>query len=207
MLKEKIENLKMILTNKSENNKKKIENLVFFLVLLIITIIAINVIWSGDKNKNTVTNSNKQLALQPEEQNTAISNNQEYNINKDLENILSKINGAGKVEVLVTYTESSELVAMYNENVKQSITEETDSNGGVRTIEQKDNNKEIVYKEENGEKLPITQKVVMPQIEGAIILAEGANNAEVKNNIILAVEAVTGLNTHKIQVFELKTQD
>jgi len=207
MLKEKIENLKMIFTDKSENNKKKIENLVFFLVLLIITIIAINVIWSGDKNKNTVTNANKQFALQHEEENTTISNNQEYNINKDLENILSKISGAGKVEVLVTYTESSELVAMYNENVKQSVTEETDSNGGVRTIEQKDNNKEIVYKEENGEKLPITQKVIMPQMEGAIILAEGANNAEVKNNIILAVEAVTGLNTHKIQVFELKTQD
>lgn len=192
MLKEKIENLKLMLTNKNDNNKKSIENLVFFLILLIITIIAINVIWSGDKEKSDVaTNSNKQLAIQENLQDVTTGSSQEYDINKDLENILSKINGAGRVEVLVTYTESSEVVAMYNENVKESVTEETDSNGGIRTIEQKDNNKEVIYKEENGEKLPVTQKIVMPQMEGAIILAEGANNAEVKNNIILAVEAVT----------------
>lgn len=73
----------------------------------------------------------------------------------------------------------------------------------MRTIEQKDNNKEVAYTEENGEKQAITQKVIMPQIEGAVILAEGANNVEVKNNIIQAVEAVTGLSVHKIQVFQL----
>ena len=43
----------------------------------------------------------------------------------------------------------------------------------------------------------------MPKVEGAIVLAEGANDASIKNNIILAVEAVTGLSTHKIQVFEM----
>ena len=39
--------------------------------------------------------------------------------------------------------------------------------------------------------------------EGAIIAAQGASNANVKANIISAVEAVTGLATHKIQVFEM----
>ena len=58
-------------------------------------------------------------------------------------------------------------------------------------------------REENGEKTPITQKVVQPKIEGAIITAKGANNADTKANIIQAVEAVTGLATHKIQVFEM----
>ena len=47
--------------------------------------------------------------------------------------------------------------------------------------------------------------MVNPKIEGAIITAKGANNAEVKNNIIQAVEAVTGLATHKIQVFEMSS--
>ena len=62
-----------------------------------------------------------------------------------------------------------------------------------------------VFSENNGVKVPITEKVVMPKVEGAIILAEGANDASIKNNIILAVEAVTGLSTHKIQVFQLKS--
>lgn len=46
--------------------------------------------------------------------------------------------------------------------------------------------------------------IVSPKIEGAIITAQGASNVEVKSNIISAVEAVTGIGSHKIQVFEMK---
>ena len=92
---------------------------------------------------------------------------------------------------------------MYNENSKVSNTEESDTSGGTRKIQETDSQKDIIYKEENGEKTPITQKVVQPKIEGAIITAKGANNADTKANIIQAVEAVTGLATHKIQVFEM----
>ena len=94
---------------------------------------------------------------------------------------------------------------MYNETYTSSNTEETDTNGGIRKIEQTDTNKEIIYEEKNGEKSPITQKVIMPKIEGAIITAEGAENANVKTNIIQAVSAATGLATYKIQVFEMST--
>ena len=46
------------------------------------------------------------------------------------------------------------------------------------------------------------EKIIMPKVEGAIITAEGAANANIKMNIINAVEAVTGLTVDKIQVFE-----
>ena len=92
---------------------------------------------------------------------------------------------------------------MYNENSKVSSTEETDTSGGKRLIEETDTQKDIIYKEENGDKVPITQKIIQPKIEGAIITAQGAENATTKSNIIQAVEAATGLATHKIQVFEM----
>jgi stage III sporulation protein AG len=50
----------------------------------------------------------------------------------------------------------------------------------------------------------ITQKTVSPKIEGAVIAAEGASDANIKTNIIQAVEAATGIPTHKIQVFEMQ---
>ena len=53
--------------------------------------------------------------------------------------------------------------------------------------------------------MPITEKVIMPKMEGALIVAEGANNASIRTNIIQAVEALTGLATHKIQVLVMKT--
>ena len=120
-----------------------------------------------------------------------------------LESILGNIQGVGAVKVCINYSESSEVIAMYNENSKISNTEETDTSGGIRKIQETDSQKDIIYQEENGEKTPITQKVVQPKIEGAIITAKGANNADIKANIIQAVEAVTGLATHKIQVFEM----
>ena len=54
------------------------------------------------------------------------------------------------------------------------------------------------------ENVPENEKVVMPVIEGAIITAQGAENANVKSSIVSAVEAITGLAVHKIQVFEMK---
>ena len=46
----------------------------------------------------------------------------------------------------------------------------------------------------------------MHKIEGAIITAQGASSIYVKTNIIQAVEAVTGLAVHKIQVFEMSSK-
>lgn len=189
------------------NEKKKIENLVVFIIILIITIIVINMIWNDDKKKSSkddnTSNYSKQLAKE-----TNIESTSDVSISSDLEkkleDILGKIQGVGKVKVFVNYSESSQTVAMYNENSKVSQTEETDTSGGKRVIEETDTQKDIVYKENNGEKVPITQKIIKPKIEGAIITAQGANNANTKANIVQAVEAATGLLAHKIQVFEMR---
>lgn len=203
MLKEKILRFKEKITKKTDNNNKKnIENLVVFLILLIITAFAINVIWGDNEKEKHEENKNspyKELA-------TSIQNNSnnkeitEYNLEQSLEDILSKMSGVGKVDVLVTYSETSEIVAMYNEKYTSSQTEEQDSNGGVRKIEETDNSKEIIKDAENA---PITQKVIMPKVEGVIVTAEGAGNIDVKTNIIQAVSAATGISTYRIQVFEM----
>lgn len=198
MLKEKV---KDIVKLDNLNDKKKIENLVVFLVILIVTILAINMIWKdGNKQQNVTENKNTKLA---EDENLDIVDNESNDMSKELEEILSRIKGVGKVKVLITYSESSQIVAMYNENKKETSTEEKDDTGGTRIITESDSQKDVIYKEKNGEKEPITQKTINPKIEGAIITAEGADSADTKSNIIQAVEAVTGLATHKIQVFTM----
>ena len=187
------------------NDKKKIENLVFFIIVLVITIVIINIIWNGSKKNNNSENtiSSKQLATTTNETINNDNINTKQELEQKLEAILSKIQGVGDVKVFINYSESSEIIAMYNENSKVSNTEESDTSGGTRKIQETDSQKDIIYKEENGEKIPITQKVIQPKIEGAIITAKGANNVNIKTNIIQAVEAATGLATHKIQVFEM----
>jgi len=200
--------LKKLTANKEEaeegNDKKRIENLVFFVVLLIITIVIINIIWNGkgEVSKPENNTGTKQLAKQNTEIKTETSLETE-DLAQQLETILTKIQGVGTVKVFINYSQTSEVVAMYNETTKTSNTEENDTSGGNRKIQETDTQKDIIYQEQNGEKAPITQKVMQPKVEGAIITAKGANNAEIKANIIQAVEAVTGLATHKIQVFEM----
>ncbi len=203
MFKDKLNNLFGKKEDGQENNKRKIENLVFFVIILIITIIAINLVWNDNKQKEVKQEESDKTKV------LATQNTTDTKINKDsletkLENILKEIQGVGEVKVFINYSESSEVIAMYNENSQSSTTEETDTEGGVRKIETTDMQKDIIYQEENGVKTPMTQKVIEPKIEGAIITAKGAGNIDVKTNIIQAVEAVTGLATHKIQVFQME---
>lgn len=184
-----MEKLKKIFKDKN----RKIENLVVFLVILVITLIIINNIIKGDDKKEEKNYSNAELASTSS--NEVVSDDLE----KRLENILSKIDGVGDVSVLVTYSESSQIIPMYNESTSKSVTEETDTSGGVRTIEAEDSEKSVVTGSDSN---PVTQKSVNPKIEGAIVTAKGAGNSNVKANIVAAVEAVTGLATHKIQVFQ-----
>lgn len=204
MLKAKFENVKALIEKQKEKgNKKNVENLVIFLVILIITLIAINTIWKEDEEEiNEETNmAGKTLATQNYEE---ANITEQENLERKLEDILGKIEGVGRVSILITYSETSQVVAMYNETQKESETEEADNGGGTRKITQIDSSKEVIYKEENGEKIPVTQKTILPKIEGAIITAEGAGNAQIKTFIIQAVEAATGLATHKIQVFTMQ---
>lgn len=193
----------LIEDNKNKDSKKTVENLVVFVILLIITIIAMNVIWNDKKETNKPIHEEKMediiLAVDDKYDVT-----QQTDLEKDLTNILSKIKGVGKVEVLITYSQSSEIIAMYNETTKQNITEENDTNGGKRVTQQKDIDKTIAYEEENGKKFPVTQKIVLPIVTGAVIIAEGSSDGTIRANITQAAQAATGLPLHKIQVFEMQ---
>ena len=201
-----IDENKSLTKKRSIENKifknKTIENLIFFIIILVVTLILVKYIFSGNKkeNKNESYEDAKLVSS-----NEVISNSETENykesLKNDLINILKKIDGVGDVDVLITYSETSKLVPIYNENSSESKTSEEDASGGSRVVESYDRSKEVITDDSSS---PITEKVIMPKIEGAIIICEGANNIDVKNNVISAVEAATGLKVHKIQVFEMK---
>lgn len=199
MIKDKIKEL----GKNTGNDKKKIENIIFLIVILIITIIIINFILKGDKTsleEENITNTYKTLASKVSSENDTSSSN----LQNELEQILSTIKGVGKVNVFISYSESSKTVAMYDEKTTTSSTEETDSSGGLRNTTSTETQKDVIFSEQNGNQVPMTEKVIMPTIEGAIITAEGAKNATVKSNIVNAVKSATGLSIDKIQVFEME---
>ena len=179
------------------NNKKKIENLVALIIVLIITIILINYILKSDNKKNIKDNKLANTVLASTESKDDNINN---DMQKQLEIILSTIKGVGKVNVYISYSESSKTIAMYDEKTTTSSTEETDSSGGLRNTTSTQVQKDVIFSEKDGSQVPMTQKIIMPTIEGAIITAQGAKNANVRTNIVNAVKSATD----KIQVFEME---
>lgn len=191
--------------NSDKTKNRKIENLIVFIIICVFTIMMVNFIFSKNSKKDnkikTENFNNIELVQVENNQKSDFQNgSSDTNIEENLKKILGKIDGVGDVDVLITYSETKKTVPIYNENSEKSKTEETDNEGGTRKIESYSQNKEVV--QNNSEIL--TEKIVMPKMEGAIIIARGANNINIKNNIILAVEAATGLAVHKIQVFEMK---
>ena len=189
MIKEKITAL---VKKDDKANKKKIENLVFAIIVLLVTLYAINNIFKGKEKQNVSNNIRTQEAEEKTKQ---------RDVEKELEEILGKIKGVDDVKVLITYSETEKIVPIYNESSSQSSTKEKDTEGGERNTETYDTTKEVVS--DSNQEI-ITEKIVYPKMEGAIIIAKGAKNTAVKESITQAVEAATGLAVHKIQVFEVK---
>jgi len=157
MIKEKITAL---IKKNDKPNKKKIESLIFALVLLVITLIIVNNIF----NKDNKVQEDKKI------KNTIVAKEKERNLEEELEEILKKIKGIEDVQVLITYRETEKVVPIYNESSSQSTTSEKDNEGGERVIESVDTNKEVIS---DSNQNPITEKVISPKAEGAIISVKG----------------------------------
>ena len=184
-----IDKIKNIFNNK----EKRIENLFFFLIILVITLIVINKILDSEEKVEYENQVGVELANSYELDN-------KDDLETRLEKILSKIDGVGDISVLITYSESKSNVPIYNVNSSKSKTEENDGSGIIKTTETTNEEKEVI---KDASSSIVTEKVLMPKVEGAIVIAKGASNATVKGNIISAIEAVTGIATHKIQVYEM----
>ena len=175
-------------------DKKKIENLITFLVLLVILIVALNSIYSEDESQ-AVDNKEKTSITTKD-----TSYKTEFEIK--LENILSTVSGAGEVSVMVSYENEVKKIPMVDTKNITTITSEKDSSGGERKTEET-NIEEIVIYESNGNvKSPVIQEYTIPKILGVIVVAEGAGDMTVKEKIINAVASVTDVASHKIQVLE-----
>lgn len=119
-----------------------------------------------------------------------------------LERILSQVEGAGQVMVLVTFEDSGELI------VKSDVTEsaKTDSitSGGEALGETKREEKVVFSKDSDGALNPYITKTIYPKISGVLVLAQGASDTEVMVKLTEAVSAALGIEINKIKVMKME---
>jgi stage III sporulation protein AG len=126
-------------------------------------------------------------------------------LEKKLQSILSQIQGAGKVDVMVTYSATGEAVPAYDIKRSHEETDEKDSEGGTRKIRGEEYESSLAFEDSSaGGKSPVILKKLEPEIRGVLVVAEGADSVEVRDRICKAVTVVLDIPVHKVQVVQRK---
>lgn len=126
----------------------------------------------------------------------------EKRMEKRLKEILEKVEGVGKVEVMLVLRSSEEKVWHMDVQNSTSITEESQTDGTGKKSQETEEKKETVLIGSGEKAEPVIEKEIYPQIEGIVILAQGAEDAKIKAEISETAEALFGVPAHKIKVLK-----
>lgn len=148
-----------------------------FVILILLVGLGLMLIPFGKKEK-TATQSQPTAPTQPD-------------ISLELSQILSRIDGAGEVSVMLSVRTGSSTVYQTDESI---------SSGDSSTHKQDT----VIVTDENRTQTGLVQHVIYPEYRGAIIVCQGADNIQVRLNIMEAVASITGLGMDKISVLKMK---
>lgn len=176
---------------KDDKNKKY----VVLIVGIILVAICVTFLPHGNsKQTKPITTTIKQVATKEEE-------SYETAIEKRLTSMLAKMQGVGSVSVMVTVHANEEKVLAEDTTANTQRTEEKDQAGGTRTTDIMQQTNDVVLQNGN---TPYIVKEYAPEIRGVFILAEGADDSAVKNQITEAVSKLLDVPVHKISVEKKK---
>ena len=142
----------------------------------------------AEKSKENISKENNTMEASKDE------------IERKLEDILEKIDGAGDVKVMITYQDSGTQVVEKDKNTSENSLEESDSTGGVRSTKEQQLQESTVYEEADAGNTPFVSKELLPKVEGILIVASGGDNQKVKQNISEAVLALFQVEAHRIKI-------
>lgn len=109
-------------------------------------------------------------------------------VQDELAHILSRIQGAGKVEVLLTeYKGSETLYQTDTQKASDSVREDT-----------------VLVSDSNRTDAGLIRQVNPPVFLGAVVVCQGGDSPKVKLDIVEAVMSVTGLSSDRITVLKMK---
>ena len=128
---------------------------------------------------------------QTQPQPTVVASEESLTVQQQLEDILSKVQGAGKVSVMLSVASGEKTIYQTD----RDITSGDDPSERQQTviITGKD-------REQNG----LIQQVDPEVYLGAIIVCQGADSPAVRLNIVEAVSKITGLGADRISVLKMK---
>lgn len=105
---------------------------------------------------------------------------------------LAAVDGVGRVELMLSLEQSGE--AVYAVNTRQTT--------GMDSSESFESDLTVLSDGSYGEK-PVTVKNLLPTFRGAVVLCDGADDAQVRLAVTQAVSTVCGIGADKVTVLKM----
>jgi stage III sporulation protein AG len=204
-----------IFSSDKKDSKQKIPSkktgyiLILALTGLFLMIIG-NIFSSSSSDSSNEMELEQQTEKDLQEQSTE-ANSEEVNVTsdmdeletiykKDLEEMLNKVQGVSEAEVMVNLDSTN--VKVYEKNLisSQQTTDESDQNGGTRTVEDQTEEVQTVLVRQGDREVPLLVETKKPDVRGVFVVANGADHASVRSWIVEAVSRVLDVPTHRVSV-------
>jgi len=140
----------------------------------------------------------------PEASPPASNSRAERALEEDLEAFLSLVYGAGRVRVMVSAFAGRETVFAVDTTSNRSYVLEKDAQGGTRDQRQHSTQEQtVIITDRNGLDQPLILRELEHRIEGIVIIAEGGDDAFIRDALTRAAMAVLGVEAHRVQVLTM----
>jgi stage III sporulation protein AG len=130
----------------------------------------------------------------------------EHAYETELKDALEEVLGVDKVTVIVNVDATEKKVLEKNTTTQTQTTDETDREGGTRKVVDSSTDEQLVIVRNGDKEGPILLETKKPAIRGVLVVAQGADNIQVKKWIIEAVTRVLDVPSHRVAVMPKKSK-
>lgn len=171
--------------------KKKLQYLAILLVVIVILAIYF-------------TSAGSPVSQEPVSQAATVSETVPSSVEEKLQETLSKIEGAGLVQVMITYESSAEIVPAISVDTQTSTTTD-EREGGSSTTKSENSQSEVVTVNGSSGNNALVLKENSPPVKGVIVVAEGADDIGVKLSLLSAVKTILNISPDQVDVYKMQT--
>lgn len=176
-----------------KDNKKNLDYLLIFVLIVIVGLLYFSSFFTQQSTDNTDTSAATA--------NTVVNSSDD--LEEELKGVLSKIEGVGEVDVMITYETGSEIVPALSVEETTS-TKTNNSNDNTDTSETKSTSTKPVTVSSGGENSLLVLVKKEPVVNGVIVVAEGAGDIKTKLALQRAVQTVLNIDSSNIDIFAME---
>ncbi len=191
-----------------------------FVVILLIGVLLLVIAWPVSEQEDTAsakygisdTVSATIAENITEEESSALYGSQDWLAYADflehtLEELLSTMEGAGKVKVMVTLESSGESIVEKDVTTGIDASTQVNADGGSHNTSANEKTGETVYVQQDRVSYPYVKQVISPQVAGVVVSVQGGDNLTLNKNITEAIQALFGIDAHKIKIIKMSSRE